>query len=467
MPGMMDTILNLGLNDETVEGLADATGNRRFAMDSYRRFLQMFGDVVEGIEHSVFETALEEVKKAKDVKFDTELATEDLEEVVSRFKAILEKNGKLVQDPQEQLEMAVRAVFESWNNPRAKVYREINHIEDAMGTAVNVQSMVFGNTGDDSGTGVAFTRNPSTGEKELYGEFLINAQGEDVVAGIRTPLPLAKMKDVMPEIFTQLQYVFNVLERRYRDMQDLEFTIEHGTLFLLQTRNGKRTPQAALKIAVDMAKEDIITSEEAIMRVQPETLEALLHKRIDPEAEGTPLTKGLNASPGAACGKVVFDTDMAAEIGDEEDVILVRPETTPDDIHGLAKAKGVLTVRGGMTSHAAVVARGMGKPCVSGCEDISIEGDHFIVNGFVVKEGDILTIDGGTGEVIVGEVPMVEPEMSDEFAEILDWSDEASNLGVRANADTPEDARRAVEFGHRASAYVEQNTCSWLRTVFR
>ena len=447
MPGMMDTILNLGLNDETVEGLADATGNRRFAMDSYRRFLQMFGDVVEGIEHSVFETALEEVKKAKDVKFDTELATEDLEEVVSRFKAILEKNGKLVQDPQEQLEMAVRAVFESWNNPRAKVYREINHIEDAMGTAVNVQSMVFGNTGDDSGTGVAFTRNPSTGEKELYGEFLINAQGEDVVAGIRTPLPLAKMKDVMPEIFTQLQYVFNVLERRYRDMQDLEFTIEHGTLFLLQTRNGKRTPQAALKIAVDMAKEDIITSEEAIMRVQPETLEALLHKRIDPEAEYTPLTKGLNASPGAACGKVVFDTDMAAEIGDEEDVILVRPETTPDDIHGLAKAKGVLTVRGGMTSHAAVVARGMGKPCVSGCEDISIEGDHFIVNGFVVKEGDILTIDGGTGEVIVGEVPMVEPEMSDEFAEILDWSDEASNLGVRANADTPEDARRAVEFG--------------------
>ena len=447
MPGMMDTILNLGLNDETVEGLAAVTGNRRFAMDSYRRFLQMFGDVVEGIEHSVFEAALEAVKANRGVKFDTELDTEALEEVVKRFKTILEEKGTLVQNPQEQLEMAIRAVFESWNNPRAKVYREINHIPDDIGTAVNVQSMVFGNTGDDSGTGVAFTRNPSTGAKELYGEFLINAQGEDVVAGIRTPLPLAKMKDVMPEIFTQLQYVFNVLERRYRDMQDLEFTIEHGTLYLLQTRNGKRTPQAALKIAVDMAKEDIITKEEAIMRVQPETLEALLHKRIDPEAEYTPLTKGLNASPGAACGKVVFDTDLAAEIGDEEDVILVRPETTPDDIHGLAKAKGVLTVRGGMTSHAAVVARGMGKPCVSGCEDISIEGDHFIVKGTVVKEGDVITIDGGTGEVIVGEVPMVEPEMSDEFAEILEWSDEVSSLGVRANADTPEDAARAVEFG--------------------
>jgi len=449
MPGMMDTILNLGLNDETVEGLAAATGNRRFAMDSYRRFLQMFGDVVEGIEHSVFETALEEVKRAKGVSFDTELDTEALEEVISRFKAILETKGKLVQDPQEQLEMAITAVFESWNNPRAKVYREINGIEDAMGTAVNVQSMVFGNTGDDSGTGVAFTRNPSTGAKEVYGEFLINAQGEDVVAGIRTPLPLIKMKEVMPEpeIFTQLQYVFNVLERRYRDMQDLEFTIEHGTLFLLQTRNGKRTPQAALKIAVDMAKEDIITREEAIMRVEPDMLEALLHKRIDPKAEYTPLTKGLNASPGAACGKVVFDTDIAAEIGDEEDVILVRPETTPDDIHGLAKAKGVLTVRGGMTSHAAVVARGMGKPCVSGCEGIKIEGDHFVVNGVVVKEGDIITIDGGTGEVIAGELPMVEPEMSDEFSEILEWCDEASNMGVRANADTPEDARRAVEFG--------------------
>ncbi len=447
MPGMMDTILNLGLNDETVEGLASITGNRRFAMDSYRRFLQMFGDVVEGIPHSVFESALDEVKNAKGVRFDTELDASDLEEVVRRFKTILEEKGKLVQDPQEQLEMAVRAVFESWNNPRAKVYREINGIEDSMGTAVNVQAMVFGNTGDDSGTGVAFTRNPSTGEKELYGEFLINAQGEDVVAGIRTPLPIAKMKDVMPEVFTQLQYVFNVLERRYRDMQDLEFTIEHGTLYLLQTRNGKRTPQAALKIAVDMAKEDIITREEAIMRVTPEILEALLHKRIDPEAEYTPLTKGLNASPGAACGKVVFDTDLAAEIGDEEDVILVRPETTPDDIHGLVKAKGVLTVRGGMTSHAAVVARGMGKPCVSGCEDIKIEGDHFTVNGVVIKEGDVITIDGGTGEVIAGEVPMVEPEMSDEFAEILEWSDEVSTLGVRANADTPEDARRAVEFG--------------------
>jgi len=447
MPGMMDTILNLGLNDETVEGLAAATGNRRFAMDSYRRFLQMFGDVVEGIEHSVFEIALEEVKKAKGVSFDTELDTQALEEVISRFKAILGTKGKLVQDPQEQLEMAITAVFESWNNPRAKVYREINGIEDAMGTAVNVQSMVFGNTGDDSGTGVAFTRNPSTGAKEVYGEFLTNAQGEDVVAGIRTPLSLIKMKEVMPEIFTQLQYVFNVLERRYRDMQDLEFTIEHGTLFLLQTRNGKRTPQAALKIAVDMAKEDIITREEAIMRVEPDMLEALLHKRIDPKAEYTPLTKGLNASPGAACGKVVFDTDIAAEIGDEEDVILVRPETTPDDIHGLAKAKGVLTVRGGMTSHAAVVARGMGKPCVSGCEDIKIEGDHFVVHGVVVKEGDIITIDGGTGEVIAGELPMVEPEMSDEFSEILEWCDEASNLGVRANADTPEDARRAVEFG--------------------
>ncbi len=447
MPGMMDTILNLGLNDETVEGLAAATGNRRFAMDSYRRFLQMFGDVVEGIEHSVFEAALGEVKKARGVKFDTELDTEALEEVVKRFKAILEENGKLVTAPQEQMDMAIRAVFESWNNPRAKVYREINHISDDIGTAVNVQSMVFGNTGDDSGTGVAFTRNPSTGAKELYGEFLVNAQGEDVVAGIRTPLQLVKMKNVMPEIFTQLQYVFNVLERRYRDMQDLEFTIEHGTLFLLQTRNGERTSQATLKVAVDMAKEDIITREEAIMRVTPEILEALLHKRIDPKAEYTPLTKGLNASPGAACGKVVFDTDIAAEIGDEEDVILVRPETTPDDIHGLAKAGGVLTVRGGMTSHAAVVARGMGKPCVSGCEDITIEGDHFMVNGIVVKEGDILTIDGGTGEVIVGEVPMVEPEMSDEFSEILEWSDEVSNLGVRANADTPEDAARAVEFG--------------------
>ncbi len=452
MPGMMDTILNLGLNDETVKGLVAQTGDERFAYDSYRRFIQMFGNVVMGIPHDKFEKVIEKWKAKKGFKYDNEVDADTWKAVIEDYKALIrkEKGRDFPQDVWEQLFMAIAAVFESWNNERAKVYRKIHGISDEMGTAVNVQTMVFGNMGDDSGTGVAFTRNPSTGEKKIYGEFLINAQGEDVVAGIRTPLPIEKMAEVLPEVYEELKRVCEQLERHYKDVQDIEFTVEKGKLYLLQTRTAKRTAQAAVKIAVDMVKEGIIDKETAIMRVSPKQVETLLHRQIDPNAKYEIVAKGLPASPGAACGKVVFDPDEASELGSRgEKVILVRPETTPDDIHGLFAAQGVLTSRGGMTSHAAVVARGMGKPCVAGCEDISIDLDRevFTVGDIVVKKGDVITIDGGRGIVILGEVPMIEPSLSGEFKELLSWADEIARLEVWANADTPEDARRAREFG--------------------
>ncbi len=452
MPGMMDTILNLGLNDETVKGLIAQTGDERFAYDSYRRFIQMFGNVVMGIPHEEFEHIIEKWKREKGVKYDTEVDAVTWKKVIEDYKELVKKKtGKeFPQDVWEQLFMAIAAVFESWNNERAKVYRKIHGISEEMGTAVNVQTMVFGNRGNDSGTGVAFTRNPSTGEKKIYGEFLLNAQGEDVVAGIRTPLPIEKMAEALPEIYEELKRVCDQLERYYKDVQDIEFTVEKGKLYLLQTRSGKRTAQAAVKIAVDMVKEGIIDKATAVRMVSPKQVETLLHRQVDPSAKYDVLAKGLPASPGAACGKVVFTADEASELGSRgEKVILVRPETTPDDIHGLYAAQGILTSRGGMTSHAAVVARGMGKPCVVGCEAISIdlEKEVFTVGNVVVKKGDVITIDGSRGIVILGEVPMVEPSMSPEFRELLSWADEIARLQVWANADTPEDARRAREFG--------------------
>ena len=404
MPGMMDTILNLGLNDESVKGLAEKTGNERFAYDSYRRFIQMFGNVVMEVPHEKFEEIISEVKKKKNATYDTELDAEDLKEVIEGYKKLIrEETGRdFPQDPKEQLLMAVEAVFKSWNNQRAKVYRRINKIPDDLGTAVNVQAMVFGNKGNDSGTGVAFTRNPSTGEKEVYGEFLMNAQGEDVVAGIRTPQDIKQLKEVMPEVYEQFINVCNLLEKHYRDMQDIEFTIENGKLYMLQTRSGKRTAQAAVKVAVDMVKEGLITKEEAILRVPAGQVETLLHRRIDPNAKVQPIAKGLPASPGAACGRVVFDPDEAERLGASgEKVILVRTETTPDDIHGIVMAQAVLTSRGGMTSHAAVVARGMGKPCVCGCDAIKIdyEKQQFQVGDIVVKKRDIITVDGASARV--------------------------------------------------------------------
>ncbi len=446
MPGMMDTILNLGLNDETLQGLKKQT-DERFAYDSYRRFLNMFGEVVREIPHAKFESLMNEVKEKEGVNKDVDLDAKAMKEVCRKYKELV---GDVPHDPWKQLLEAVRAVFGSWNNKRAKKYREINNLPHDMGTAVNVQAMVFGNMGEDCGSGVAFTRNPATGEKDIYGEFLINAQGEDVVAGIRTPLHIDDLKEKMPEIYSQLNYVCKILEKEYNEMQDLEFTIEKGKLYILQTRDGKRTPMAAVKIAHDMAKEDLITKENAIMRITGEQIEKLLHKGIDPEADVEKITKGLNASPGAASGKVVFDTDEAAERGEKgESIILVRPETTPEDIHGLAAAKGVLTSRGGMTSHAAVVARGMGQPCVAGAEEISIymEKGCFKVGNHTVMKDDILTIDGTTGNVILGEAPLTEPEFSLEFQELLMWSDEIRDMGVRANADTPKDAKKALEFG--------------------
>ncbi len=446
MPGMMDTILNLGLNNDTLEGLKKLT-DERFAYDSYRRFLNMFGEVVRDIPHSDFEAKMDEVKRENDVEKDVDLDADPLKEVCDRYSKLV---GDVPSDPWEQLLEAVKSVFKSWNNKRAIKYRELNDVPHDMGTAVNVQTMVFGNTGDESGSGVAFTRNPSTGENEVYGEFLMNAQGEDVVAGIRTPLHLDELKNIMPEIYSQLKYVCKILENEYKEMQDLEFTIEDGKLYILQTRNGKRTPNAAVKIAHDMAKEDLISKESAITRVTGNQIEKLLHKSIDPKADTDKIAKGLNASPGAASGKVVFNTDEAARRGDDgEDIILVRPETTPDDIHGLAASRGVLTSRGGMTSHAAVVARGMGQPCVAGAEAISIdlENQLFITGDVTVHKDDILTIDGTTGEVIVGEAPLVEPDFSMEFQEMLIWADEIRSLGVWMNADTPEDAKKGLEFG--------------------
>ncbi len=449
MPGMMDTVLNLGLNDRVVEEIAAATGNPRFAYDSYRRLIQMFGKVALSAKGERFEQLLEERKKKAGVKNDIDLSPEELKGVVEGFKAILsEETGReFPQDPYSQLEMAIEAVFRSWNNPRAKEYRRFYRIGEDLGTAVNVQSMVFGNMGPDSGSGVGFSRNPSTGEKKLYGEYLSNAQGEDVVAGIRTPVALDSME---PRLRKELESVAQKLEGHFKDLQDFEFTVQQGKLFLLQTRNGKRTAQAAVKAAVDMANEGLISDEESVMRVEPAMLDALLHRRLDPKEGDRPVARGLNASPGAATGKVVFDTEEAAESGAKEKVILVRPETTPEDIRGIIAAQGVLTVRGGMTSHAAVVARGMGKPAIVGCGEIEISPDmtHFMTQGGErVAAGEVVTIDGTTGTVYRGEIRTIEPELSAEFNELLRRADRVRRLGVWANADAPDTAAKARGFG--------------------
>jgi pyruvate,orthophosphate dikinase len=452
MPGMMDTILNLGLNDEAVQGLARATGNERFANDSYRRLIQMYGEVVDGIDGHRFEQALTDLKKARGAAQDVDLTAQDLGELIDTYRRIYQdETGRVFpQDPRDQLTRAVRAVFESWEAPRAKVYRRRYDIPDDLGTAVNVVQMVFGNKGEESGTGVAFTRDPSTGEPGLYGEFLANAQGEDVVAGIRTPQPLAEMEHELPRAFEQLLETMRRLEEHYRDMQDIEFTVEDNELYLLQTRSAKRTAAAAVKAAVDMVEEGLISREDAVSRIDPAQLDQLLHPMIDPTAKWEVVARGLNASPGAACGKIILDADTAEQRGKAgENVILVRWETTPDDIHGLIQAAGILTAHGGMTSHAAVVARGMGKPCVAGCEALSIDFDARTITlaGRSLSEGDVLTIDGGTGAVIVGEVPLVPPEVNDDLETVLGWGDDYRSLRVRANADTPEDAAKAREFG--------------------
>jgi pyruvate,orthophosphate dikinase len=452
MPGMMDTVLNLGLNDAAVAGLARRTGDERFAYDSYRRFIQMFGDIVLKIPHESFEEALEILKDERRVEEDPQLEAADLKELVNVYKEIVEAEADrpFPEDPAEQLELAIRAVFDSWDNERAIAYRREFGILDSLGTAVTVQAMVFGNMGEDSATGVAFTRDPSTGEQGIFGEFLLNAQGEDVVAGIRTPRPLEEMMEVMPHAFSELLETMQTLEHEYRDMQDVEFTVERDALYMLQTRNGKRTAAAAIKIARDMAEEGFIRKDEALLRIDPGQLEQLLHPRMDPVAEVEVLCTGLGASPGAATGKIVLTAQEAAERGGAgEAVILVRKETDPDDVEGMMRAKGVLTALGGMTSHAAVVARGMGKPAVTGCSALKIDSHAgaFSVNGRVFEAGDVITIEGTSGRVIAGEVPLVEPEIDEDFETILRWADRVRALGVRANADTPEDARRAREFG--------------------
>ncbi len=450
MPGMMDTILNLGLNDETVEGLAKLTRNERFACDAYRRFIQMFGKIVFGIDAKKFEDAFEKQKEDVGAKLDTDLKAEDMKKVVKRFKQIVEsETGKrFPSDPLVQLELAINAVFRSWNNKRAIEYREYYKIPHDLGTAVSVVVMVFGNMGPDSGTGVAFTRDPSTGERKLYGEFLFNAQGEDVVAGIRTPLKISELEQRYPPLYNQLLDIAEKLERHYRDMQDVEFTVEQGKLYMLQTRAGKRTAQAAVKIAVGMAEEGLVTEQEAVLRVEPGQVEQLLHKQVDPKAKVNVIAKGLNASPGAAIGKVVFDAERAKELKGEK-VILVRPETNPDDVGGIIASQGVLTSRGGATSHASVVARGLGKPAVVGCEALKIDFEKklFEVNGVTVKEGDIITINGSTGDVILGEVPLIEPKMSEELKLLLAWADGFKRLQNWANADYPRDAKLARELG--------------------
>ena len=452
MPGMMDTILNLGLNDEAVEGLARSTGNARFAYDSYRRLIQMYGEVVEGVDAHRFEQGLADLKQQRRAQQDVELDAGDLRELVGTFKGIYEEDtgSPFPQDAREQLTRSVRAVFDSWDTPRAQVYRRAHRIADDLGTAVNVVQMVFGNKGHGSGTGVAFTRDPSTGEHGLYGEFLADAQGEDVVAGIRTPEPLKAMEERIPEAFLELRETMERLERHYKDVQDIEFTVEDGRLFLLQTRSAKRTAAAALKAAVSMTEEDLISREEAVARIDPSQLDQLLHPMIDPSAELEVAARGLNASPGAACGPVVLDADTAEERGKAgESVILVRWETTPDDIHGLIQAAGILTAHGGMTSHAAVVARGMGKPCVAGCEDLTIDLEQrtLTIGGHQLSEGDTITIDGGSGRVMIGAVELVPPQINEDFETILGWADELRRLKVRANADTPDDAAKAREFG--------------------
>ena len=454
MPGMMDTILNLGINDKVVETIAEKTGNRRFAYDSYRRFIQMFSDVVMELSKKRFEEIIDEVKEAKGVKLDTELDVADMEELVRRFKAFYKENlnEDFPQDTNVQLERAIEAVFRSWNNPRAIFYRKENDIPSSWGTAVNVQMMVFGNMGDDCGTGVAFTRNPATGENKLFGEFLMNAQGEDVVAGVRTPQTIDQLKEVMPEAYEEFKKICDTLENHYHDMQDMEFTIEHKKLFMLQTRNGKRTAAAALKIACDMVDEGLVDTDKALLMVEPKQLDSLLHPQFNAEAlkNATPITKGLAASPGAACGQIVFSAeDAKEEHAKGKKVVLVRLETSPEDIEGMAVAEGVLTVRGGMTSHAAVVARGMGECCVSGCGDIKInyETKTFELNGKTYHEFDWISLDGTTGCVYGEAIPTEPATISGYFKRFMDWADERRDLKIRTNADTPRDAKQALEFG--------------------
>ncbi|MGJ3233230.1 MAG: pyruvate, phosphate dikinase [Oceanicaulis sp.] len=464
MPGMMDTVLNLGLNDETAEGLAKLSGDRRFALDSYRRFITMYSDVVLGVSHSRFEEILEAFKEDHDYQLDTEITAEEWEEVIAQYKKVVQKvlGQPFPTDPRDQLWGAISAVFGSWMNTRAIAYRRMYDIPASWGTAVNVQAMVFGNMGDTSATGVAFTRDPSTGERGYYGEFLINAQGEDVVAGIRTPQCLTekmreKMEDhlpsmetALPDVFAQLVDVFEKLEQHYRDMQDIEFTVEQGKLWMLQTRNGKRTARAALKIAVDMVEEKLISEEEAVLRVEPGALDQLLHPMIDEDYKRDVIAKGLPASPGAAVGKAVFDSDEAEALAAQgEKVILVRVETSPEDIHGMHAAQAIVTARGGMTSHAAVVARGMGRPCVSGAGEIKINAaaKSFTARGRTIKHGDMITVDGATGEVLAGEAPMIKPEVTGDFASLMVWADKARRMKVRTNAETPADVQTAKDFG--------------------
>ncbi len=455
MPGMMDTILNLGLNDETIVGLARLTGNERFAFDSYRRFIQMFSDVVMGIEKKKFDDILDSQKHKNNCILDTDLTADNLKEIVSLYKALYlkEKGEEFPQDPKAQLLEAVKAVFRSWNNPRAITYRRLNDIPSSWGTAVNVQTMVFGNMGNDCGTGVAFTRNPSTGEKKLYGEYLMNAQGEDVVAGIRTPAHIDELANAMPDVYNRFVEIANILEKHYRDMQDLEFTIERGKLFMLQTRNGKRTAAAALQIAVDLVNEGMLTKEEALLKIEPKNLDSLLHPTFDLDAlkNAKAIAKGLPASPGAACGRIYFTAEEAAEAGSKgEQVILVRLETSPEDIEGMNIAQGILTARGGMTSHAAVVARGMGTCCVAGCSEIAINEEVKTVtalDGTVLKEGDWISLDGSTGNVYGEKIPTIDAELSGNFGTIMEWADSIRRLKVRTNADNPKDSAVAVQFG--------------------
>lgn len=452
MPGMMDTILNLGLNDQTVEGLSTSSNNPRFAWDSYRRFIQMYSDVVMGMNSSLLEVTLEDLKAEKGIHNDTDLTTDDLKKLVSKFKAMVQQmtGQSFPADPLEQLWGAVSAVFRSWNTPRAITYRELHDIPAEWGTAVNVQSMVFGNLGDDSATGVAFTRNPSTGERKFYGEFLINAQGEDVVAGIRTPQTISLLQEVMPQAYKDLEANYMKLETYFKDMQDIEFTIERNKLWMLQTRNGKRTAKAALQIACDMIDEKMISEEEAILRIDPSSLDQLLHPTLDPNAKKTELAKGLPASPGGVCGQVVFTPEDAVEMREKgHKVILVRVETSPEDIAGMVAAQGILTSRGGMTSHAAVVARGMGKCCVAGCSEVEVNynNETFKAKGHIIKKGDIITLDGSTGEVFMGEVKTIEPKLDGTFNRLMGMADKVRRLKVRANADTPKDAQTARDFG--------------------
>jgi len=452
MPGMMDTVLNLGLNDKSVLGLAHNSNNERFAYDSYRRFLTMFGDVVLNIEYDKFESIIDSLKKEKGVKLDTELDVDALKELVKKFKHLIKRKtgNDFPQEPRKQLQMSIDAVFGSWNNQRANTYRHLNNIPDDWGTAVNVQTMVYGNMGENSGTGVAFTRDPATGEKRFFGEYLINAQGEDVVAGIRTPQPIVTLKEKMPENYEKLVQIYQKLEKHFKDMQDIEFTIEDGKLFMLQTRTGKRTAAAAVKIAVDMVDEKLIDKDTALLRIEPEQIDQLLHPMMDPDVELEIIANGLPASPGAAVGKVVFTAEHAEEMAkDGKKTILVRTETSPEDIGGMNAAEGILTVRGGMTSHAAVVARGMGKPCVAGCGDITIDMKKgtISVDDYTINECDYLTLDGTTGNVILGEVELITAGFSKDLEKILKWADKVRTLGVRTNADTPHDAEVARDFG--------------------